>query len=77
MHLHKTPPCLLSQVDRCEYDNEYKQKWAIHSSEENGKSKLKKRNLTAWHLETLLSEVEARKNILFGTLSSGINSKRT
>jgi len=27
-------------------------------------------------MEVLVSEVEARKNVLFGTLSSGISSKR-
>ncbi|XP_067245457.1 nuclear apoptosis-inducing factor 1-like [Chanodichthys erythropterus] len=36
----------------------------------------KKRNFTESELEVLLSEVETRKNILFGTLSSGINNKR-
>ena len=36
----------------------------------------KKKNFTETELEVLLSEVEARKNVLFGTLSSGISSKR-
>ncbi|XP_039526127.1 myb-related transcription factor, partner of profilin-like [Pimephales promelas] len=36
----------------------------------------KKRNFTENELEVLLSEVETRKNVLFGTLSSGINNKR-
>ena len=36
----------------------------------------KKRNFPECELETLLSEVEAKKNTSFGTLSSGINSKR-
>ena len=36
----------------------------------------KKKNFTETELEVLLSKVEARKNVLFGTLSSGISSKR-
>lgn len=36
----------------------------------------KKKNFTEDELEALLAEVETRKNILFGTLSSGITSKR-
>ncbi|XP_052464014.1 nuclear apoptosis-inducing factor 1-like [Carassius gibelio] len=36
----------------------------------------KKRKFTESELEVLLSEVETRKHILFGTLSSGINNKR-
>ena len=36
----------------------------------------KKKNFTESEMEVLLSEVEVRKNMLFGTLSSGINSKR-
>ncbi|XP_017288266.1 nuclear apoptosis-inducing factor 1-like [Kryptolebias marmoratus] len=35
----------------------------------------KKRNFTDCELETLLSEVEARKKLLFGTLSSGVTAK--
>ena len=35
-----------------------------------------KLNFTESELEVLISEVEIRKNILFGTLSSGINNKR-
>ena len=35
----------------------------------------KKRNFIACELEELLSEVEESKNILFGSLSSAINSK--
>jgi len=37
--------------------------------------KIKKKNFTEGELEVLLSEVEARKNVLFGTLSSGISNK--
>ena len=36
----------------------------------------KKKNYTEPELEVLLSEVEARKHVLFGTLSSGVSSKR-
>ncbi|XP_061582062.1 myb-related transcription factor, partner of profilin-like [Cololabis saira] len=36
----------------------------------------KKRKYTECELETLLTEVEARKIVLFGSLSSGINTKR-
>ena len=36
----------------------------------------KRKNFTESEIEALLSEVEARKNVLFGTLSSGISSKR-
>ncbi|XP_061593275.1 nuclear apoptosis-inducing factor 1-like [Cololabis saira] len=36
----------------------------------------KKRNFTECEMETLLSEVEARKRVLSGTLSSGITRKR-
>ena len=35
-----------------------------------------KKNFTKSEMEVLLSEVEASKNVLFGTLSSGISSKR-
>lgn len=35
----------------------------------------KKKNFTECELE-MLTEVEAHKNVLFGTLSSGINTKR-
>ncbi|XP_061571121.1 nuclear apoptosis-inducing factor 1-like [Cololabis saira] len=37
----------------------------------------KKRRFTECELETLLTEVEARKTVLFGSLSSGINTKKT
>jgi len=36
----------------------------------------KKNNLTESEMEVLLSEVEANKNVLFGTLSYDISSKR-
>ena len=36
----------------------------------------KKKNFTETELEEVLSKVEARKNVLFGTLSSGIRSQR-
>lgn len=35
----------------------------------------KKRNFTECELETLLNEVEARKSVLFGFLSTGISAK--
>ena len=35
-----------------------------------------KKNFTESEMEMLLSEVEAHKNVLFGTPSSGISSKR-
>lgn len=66
MHEHNTPPCLLPQLNKFEYGNE--------STLEKESSK--KRKFTECELEVLLSEVETRKNILFGTLSSGINDKR-
>lgn len=39
-------------------------------------SKGKKRNFTESELETLVSEVEMHKKILFGTVLTGINLKR-
>ncbi len=36
----------------------------------------RKRDFSECELEMLLNEVEAHKHILFGTLSSGINTKR-
>jgi len=36
----------------------------------------KKKNFTESEMEVLLSEVEVRKKVLFGTLSSGRSSKR-
>jgi len=36
----------------------------------------KKKNFTESEMDVLLSEVEACKNVLFGTLFSGISSKR-
>ena len=49
---------------------------AKESSKKMAKASSKKRNFTESELEVLLSEVETRKNILFGTLSSGIYNKR-
>jgi len=36
----------------------------------------KKKNVTESEMEVILSEVEARKYVLFGTLSTGISNKR-
>ena len=39
-------------------------------------NRVKKRNFTESELEILLHEVEMRKHMLFGTLSTGINAKQ-
>ncbi|KAE8284740.1 Nuclear apoptosis-inducing factor 1 [Larimichthys crocea] len=39
-------------------------------------SRGKKRNFTESELEVLINEVETRREILFGTLSTGVNTKR-
>ena len=36
----------------------------------------KKKNFTEHELEVLLTEIEARRHVLFGTLSSGVSNKR-
>ncbi|KAK0146661.1 t-SNARE domain-containing protein 1 [Merluccius polli] len=40
-------------------------------------NKVKKRNFTESELEIVVNEVETWREILFGTLSAGINMKRT
>ncbi|XP_016341425.1 nuclear apoptosis-inducing factor 1-like isoform X2 [Sinocyclocheilus anshuiensis] len=74
MHEHNTPPCLLPQLNKFLCGNE--STLAKASRKKMSKTSSKKRNFTESELEVLLSEVETRKNILFGTLSSGINNKR-